>query len=81
MKFDVSSIEADLVSDFSVIRAEMTDEYKRPISEAGEQAIARLETFCAISLRVMRKTNPSKLRDAARTEEILARVHGKEVLE
>jgi hypothetical protein len=46
-----------------------------------ESAWAEIETFCAIALRVMAKTNPSKLRDAAMAEEIRARVEGREVIE
>lgn len=34
-----------------------------------------IETFCAIAIRVMVKTNPSKLRDIARTLEIYAHMH------
>jgi len=50
----------------------------RAIDEAGW---ALVETFVAISLRVMANTNPSKLIDAARTEEIKARIHNREVIE
>lgn len=32
----------------------------------GDDERAELETFIAVSLEVMKKTNPSKLRDAAR---------------
>lgn len=45
-----------------------------------DDAIARLSTFCAVALRVMRKTNPSKVRDEARTVEIKARMDGKDVV-
>jgi hypothetical protein len=43
--------------------------------------MAHIETFCAIAIRVLRKTNPSKIRDAAMAEEIAARLHGREVIE
>jgi predicted TIM-barrel fold metal-dependent hydrolase len=33
----------------------------------GDDERAELETFIAVALEVMKKTNPSKLRDAART--------------
>lgn len=42
---------------------------------------ALLETFIAISLRVMAKTNFSKLRDETRTVEISARLAGRTVFD
>lgn len=71
-KSDVKQITADLVAAIQDIR--------RHIPIESEESLAHVETFCAIALRVMAKTNPSKLRDAAMTEEILARVQGREVL-
>jgi hypothetical protein len=38
---------------------------------------ATIETFIAVALRVMAKTNPSKIRDAATIEEIKARIDGR----
>lgn len=46
-----------------------------------DRAWAGMETFCAISLRLMAKTNPSKLRDVMRTVEISALMNGVEILE
>jgi hypothetical protein len=46
-----------------------------------EDAWAGIETFCAIALRVMAKTNASKLRSEMMTVEIAARMAGVEVLE
>ncbi len=43
-------------------------------------ALCSIETFVAIALRVMKRTNPSKIRDAARTVEIQARLDGRPVL-
>ena len=71
-KSDVKQITTDLVAAIADIR--------RHIPAESEESLAHVETFCAIALRVMAKTNPSKLRDAAMTEEILARVQGREVL-
>lgn len=45
-----------------------------------DEAVASVETFCAVALRVMRKTNPSKVRSEARTVEIKARMDGVLVL-
>jgi hypothetical protein len=72
-KSDVSEITADLVAAIQNIRQYIPPE--------GEDSLAHVETFCAIALRVLRKTNPSKLRDAAMAEEIKARLDGREVME
>ena len=77
----IGSIVEDLKAAFADLRAEVTQDYTVGISERAEHALAHLETFAAISIRVMRATNPSKIRDAARTEEIAARINGREVLE
>ena len=45
-----------------------------------EDAWAGIETFCAIALRVMAKTNASKLRSEMSTVEIAARMAGVEIL-
>jgi len=39
-------------------------------------ALNSVETFCVVAMRVMRKTNPSKIRSEARTVEIKARMDG-----
>lgn len=36
----------------------------------GDEERAEIETFVAVAIEVMRKTNPSKLRDAARVVEL-----------
>lgn len=41
-----------------------------PVTPDSEQAMATVETFVAVSLALMRKTNPSKVRDVAMTSEI-----------
>ena len=45
-----------------------------------EQAWAEIMTFCAISIRVMAKTNVSKLASETRTQEIASRLAGAPVL-
>ena len=45
-----------------------------------DTALCSVETFCAVALRVMAKTNPSKIRDCARTVEIKARMDGTPVV-
>lgn len=44
-------------------------------------ALLQVEAFAAVSMRVLAKTNPSKIRDAAMIEEIKARVDGRGVIE
>lgn len=43
-----------------------------------EADLLTVETFAAVATRVMKKTNPSKIRDEARTVEISMRLSGKE---
>lgn len=78
---DINLIVADLQSNFETIKRELTAGYTTGLTEQGEAALAWLETFAAISVRVLRHTNPSKLREAARAEEIKARMEGRAVLE
>lgn len=46
-----------------------------------EEAMASLETFVAIALRVFTKTNASKIKEAMQIVEIQARMDGKVVYE
>lgn len=65
---DISQLAADVVS---------AVEHFRPLCiPHDEDRWAEIETFVSIALRVFAKTNPSKLRDAAMTEEIRARMTG-----
>jgi len=57
----------------------LRDAYSPQDESPEDDAFVILETFCAIALRVMRKTNPSKIRDEARTVEIGARMRGASV--
>lgn len=72
---DITQIEADLARAVLLVRERVGSD------PALEAAWAEVETFCAIALRVMRRTNPSKLRDAAMAEEIKARLSGREVID
>jgi hypothetical protein len=66
-------IRTDLVDALRIIRKHVPPE--------DEEAWAQIETFCAIALRIISKTNPSKVRDAAMAEEIKACIDGREVIE
>ena len=70
------TIRTDLIAAIGTVRQnlDLTD-------PAVDKAWAEIETFAAIALRIIAKTNPSKVRDAAMAEEIKARIQGREVLE
>ncbi len=68
----MGGIIGDIKQAFADVREDLTDGFTKPVSAKSEQALASLETFIAVALRVMRDTNPSKLRNAARAEEIRA---------
>lgn len=70
------TIRTDLIAAIGTVRQNLdrTD-------PAVDAAWAEIETFAAIALRIIAKTNPSKVRDAAMAEEIAARLQGREVIE
>ena len=70
---DTTEIAADITAVVSRLR--------QIASQADEHAWAEVETFIAIALKVFAKTNPSKLRDAARTVEIHARLNSIECID
>ncbi len=73
---DITEIRLGVISSIERIRPTLD------LSDADiEMAWAEIESFCAIALRVMAKTNPSKIRSEAMTVEISARMDGKECLE
>lgn len=69
----VEQIRTDIVEAVMLFRPHCT--------EIDEAAWAQIETYVAITLRIMAKTNPSKIIDAARTEEISARLAGRPCLD
>lgn len=74
-KTDVTEIRRDIVASLGVIRPLLDLE-----QEDIKHAWAEVETFCAVSLAVLAKTNPSKIRSEAMTVEIKARMDGRECL-
>lgn len=60
----------DLIQALALVRRTL------PSDTASEQAWAQIETFCAISLRVMAKTNMSKLLSETKTVELSAFLAG-----
>jgi len=70
----IDAMHGSLMGDLSIV--------KSALAGAGvDDALAGVETFCIIALRVMAKTNPGKLRDIMRTVEIQARLDGIEIVE
>lgn len=77
---ELDGIVADLMTSIGWIRDEIGIG-TQVVDPRTEEHMAHIETFCAIAIRVLRKTNPSKIRDAAMAEEIAARLQGREVIE
>ena len=73
---DIRQVDADITDCLRVIR-----ECMNPVDDTREDyALCALECFVDIALRIMRKTNPSKIRSVAMTVEIKARMDGKPVV-
>ena len=64
-KCDTAIMAEEMISALRVLRDHIGQSDERVI-----EALATIETHVAISLRVFSKTNPSKIRDVARTVEI-----------
>jgi hypothetical protein len=73
---DIGETEADIDAALKLLRSKLY----LPDGSDQELALCTIETFCDVAIRVMKKTNPSKLRDCARTVEIKARLDGVPVL-
>lgn len=52
-----------------------------PLDREGQRARVSLETFIAISIRLIGKTNISRVREEMRTVEISARMGGRPVID
>lgn len=74
---DIQTINDDLQENLKYFR----ERFQRAKNPEADKRWTEIETFCAIAIRVMAKTNPSKIRDVARTLEIAVRIHGGEVME
>lgn len=72
MRTDMDEVARELAEHFKTIR-----EAVQPKDGSLEDtALCSVETFCAVALRVMKKTNPSKVRSESRTVELYARLQG-----
>lgn len=72
-------IVADRIDKSAQIREQLGGDASR--SKVEGEAMASLETFVAVALRVLADTNPSKIKAAMMTVEIQARMSGKRVFE
>lgn len=69
----IDHVDADITAALAVLRDRL-----RPADDTEEDAaMCTVEMFAVVALKLMRSTNPSKVRDIARTEEIRARLDGK----
>lgn len=75
----VDEIDADITAAVQVLR----DALAPRIVDGNDidTALCGFETFAVIALRVMRNSNPSKIREAAQFVEIKARMDGVPVVE
>lgn len=71
----MTDIEADLVAALKTIRTALAPKDGTP----EDDAFIHLESFAAVAIRVMRQTNPSKIRSCAMIEEIKARIDGRAI--
>jgi hypothetical protein len=78
-KNDFGTMEQDLIQAIMFFRNRLASSLKA--NPEAEQNWALIETYAAVSMRVLKQANPSKIRDAAQLEEIKARIHGKTVFE
>jgi hypothetical protein len=69
---DMAEVDRDITAAVKTLRERLYF----PDGSEQELALCAIETFIAIALKVMVKTNPSKVRDCARTIEIKARMDG-----
>lgn len=73
------AVVADRVHKSAELRRQLGGDQANTQKEG--EALASVETFVAIALRVMAGTNPSKIKDAMVAVEIQARIDGKKVFE
>ncbi len=63
---NITDIASDIVKELGVLRQALAPQMHGEV----EDAWATVETFIAVSLRLMAKTNPSKVKSIAMTVEI-----------
>lgn len=79
MRTDMDETARDLAQHLQTVRKYL-EAYGLEDGTKIDEALCSVETFCAVALRVMKKTNPSKIRSEARTVEIKALMDGTPVI-
>lgn len=74
----LDGLQASILADLALLRSHLPPP-STPAGTEADDALTALESFVATAIRLMRKTNPSKVRDEARTTEIQARLGGAQV--
>lgn len=69
---DMDETARELAQHMATLRAAVDPQE----GSAQDLALCSVETFCDVALRVMSKTNPSKIHSVAKTVEIKARMDG-----
>ena len=75
-KTNIDAMKEQIVADIDAVRSGLSN---APVE--CDEAMASIETFVAIALRVMSTVNPSKIKAAMIAVEIQARMDGKKVYE
>lgn len=77
----IQAMQQDVVGNIQAVRAAVQAAEGIEGLEHLGPAMAGIETFVSIALRLMAKTNPSKIIDVMRTVEIKARLDGLEIVD
>jgi hypothetical protein len=72
MRTDMDEVARELAEHLATVRKALDPEDGSP----EDTAMCSIETFAAVAMRVLKKSNPSKVRSEARTVEIYARLEG-----
>lgn len=78
-KTAIEAMKERIVADIAIVNAGLLAD--RTLNHEEAEAMASIETFVAVALRVMAKVNESKVRDAMQIVEIQARMDGRRVFE
>lgn len=75
----VGAMKEQVLKDMAIVNAGLLAD--RTLNHKEAEAMASIETFVAIALRVMAKVSETKIRDAMLLVEIQARMDGRKVFE
>lgn len=77
---NIEQMKLDLIRSLKLIEDVITQVVEQTDDNELEAAMAEVQTFCAVAIRVFAKTNPSKIRSEAMTVEIAHRLAGRPVI-